>query len=350
MGNLAEAAGVSKMTVSLALRGHPKISAATRERIRALAEKMGYRPNPLVQTLMANLRSTRPARYHSTIAWVTAFPTREGWCRHWVHKLYHEGAVARAAALGYKIEPFWALAPGMTGAALSRMLRARGIRGLIVPPVGTPGMRLDIEWEHFSCATIGYSFMEPRLHRAAANLHDAMLRVLAECTRRGFRRIGFAIPVETDERVNHSWMASYLAWQQFIPARQRLPILLPVPDKPDRLEDYLPGWLARHKPEVIISPNTEFRSWLPALGLRIPDDIGFVTLSQPGPGKPASSVSGINQIYFTIGEAAVYLVVSQLQHNETGIPQYPRIVLTDGFWEERETLPPAAPHPARTAK
>jgi LacI family transcriptional regulator len=79
MSDLAAAAGVSKMTVSLALRGHQKISPATRKRIQELAEKMGYRPNPLVQTLMANLRSTRPARYHSTIAWVTAFPTRDGW-------------------------------------------------------------------------------------------------------------------------------------------------------------------------------------------------------------------------------------------------------------------------------
>ncbi|MDF3055826.1 MAG: transcriptional regulator [Rariglobus sp.] len=338
MSDLAKAAGVSKMTVSLALRGHQKISAETRERIRLLAEKMGYRPNPLVQTLMANLRSTRPAQYHSTIAWVTAFPTREGWCKHWVHKLYHQGAVARAAALGYKIESFWAFAPGLSGAALSRMLRARGIRGLIVPPVGVPGTRLEIEWEHFSCATIGYSFMEPRLHRAASNLHDAMSRALAECTRRGFKRIGFAIPSDTDLRVNHSWLATYLAWQQFIPKGERLPVI----NASGPLQDPLPAWLKKHRPEVIISPNTEFSTWLPKLGRRIPEDIGLITLSRPGNDTATTRISGISQNDVTVGEAVVDLVVAQLQHNETGVPKYPRVVLTDGFWSEGKTLRPKA--------
>jgi LacI family transcriptional regulator len=335
MRELAEIAGVSKMTVSLALRGHSKISPATRDRIRALAEKMGYRPNPLVQTLMANLRSTRPANYHSTIAWVTAFPTRDGWSQHWVHKHYHRGAVARAAALGYKIETFWALAPRMSGTALTRMLRARGIRGLIIPPVVTPGTRLDIEWEHFSSATIGYSFNEPRLHRTAANLREGMSRALAECEKRGFKRIGFAIPASTDARVNHSWLAGYLAWQQFIPKKDRLPVLL----EPGPLEELLPVWLSTHRPDVIISPNVEFLKWLPALGKRIPEDISLVSLSYPDDKDPATArISGLNQNNFTIGEAAVDLVVSQLQHNDTGLPPHPRVMLIDGFWNEGTTL------------
>lgn len=347
MGELAKAAGVSKMTVSLALRGNEKISPATRDRIRLLADKMGYRPNPLVQTLMANLRSTRPVRYHSTIAWITAFPGRDAWSRHWVHKQYHQGAIARAAALGYKIEPFWALAPRMNGAALTRMLRARGIRGLIIAPVANPGTRLDIEWEHFSCATIGYSFTEPRLHRAAANLREGMTRALAECQRRGFKRIGFALPANTDARVNHSWLAGYLAWQEFIPKKDRLPVLL----APTRLEALLPRWLGAHRPDVIISPNFEFLTWLPALGKRIPDDISLVTLSYPDD-KDASvaHISGINQNNFSIGEAAVDLVVSQLQHNDTGLPTHPRVMLIDGFWNEGATLQPPAtkvlPRPA----
>ena len=342
MSELAKVAGVSKMTVSLALRGHSKISVATRDRIRALAEEMGYRPNPLVQTLMANLRSTRPTSYHSTIAWITAFPTRDGWSEHWIHKHYHQGAVARAAALGYKIETFWALAPRMTGAALTRMLRARGIRGLIIPPVGTPGARLDIAWEHFSCATIGYSFKEPRLHRAAANLREGMSQALAECERRGFKRIGFAIPASTDARVNHSWLAGYLAWQQFIPKKDRLPVLL----APGPIEEPLPRWLGANRPDVIISPNFEFLSWLPALGKHIPKDISLVTLSYPDDKNTSTAhISGINQNNFSIGEAAVDLVVSQLQHNDTGLPAHPRVMLIDGFWNEGETIgaPPAKP-------
>lgn len=333
MEQLAAVAGVSKMTVSLALRGHPKISAVTRERIRALAEKMGYRPNPLVQTLMANLRSTQPTRYHSTIAWVTAFPTRDGWSKHRTHQLYYNGATTRASVLGYKIEPFWILAPRMSGAALSRMLRTRGIRGLIIPPVGKPGTRLELDWEHFSCATIGYSFPEPRLHRAATNLHDGMSRALAECTKLGIRRAGFAIPADTDARVNHAWLATYLAWQQFIPAKDRLaPMLADAP-----LQELLPAWLKKQRPEVIISPNEEFIYWLPKLGLRIPEDIGLISLST-FKNTAATDISGVDQNDFAVGEAAVDLIVSQIQHNEVGIPEHARQVLIDGQWRAGRTL------------
>lgn len=43
MRELAQAAGVSIATVSLALRDDHRLAAATRKRIRALADAMGYR-------------------------------------------------------------------------------------------------------------------------------------------------------------------------------------------------------------------------------------------------------------------------------------------------------------------
>ena len=59
MKHVAAAAGVSVMTVSLALRRVPSIPAETRERVLAVAEKLGYRRNPLVAALMADLRGRR---------------------------------------------------------------------------------------------------------------------------------------------------------------------------------------------------------------------------------------------------------------------------------------------------
>ena len=59
MADVAKAAGVSKNTVSLALRGSPRVSEETRKRIAGLATSMGYRLNPTVAHLMAQLRQTR---------------------------------------------------------------------------------------------------------------------------------------------------------------------------------------------------------------------------------------------------------------------------------------------------
>src|SRR5947207_15538839 len=49
--DIAERAGVSVMTVSKVLRDAPDISAATKNRIRALARQMGYVPDSLAQGL-----------------------------------------------------------------------------------------------------------------------------------------------------------------------------------------------------------------------------------------------------------------------------------------------------------
>ena len=49
--DIAQRAQVSHTTVSRALRGHPRISSAMRERIVALAHEMGYVPNVIAQSL-----------------------------------------------------------------------------------------------------------------------------------------------------------------------------------------------------------------------------------------------------------------------------------------------------------
>lgn len=55
--DIARAAGVSHSTVSRALKGDPRISRETTERIRRLAEEMGYRPSAVAQSLVT--RQTR---------------------------------------------------------------------------------------------------------------------------------------------------------------------------------------------------------------------------------------------------------------------------------------------------
>ena len=56
--DIARAAGVSHTTVSRALRESPLISMGTRERIRRLAQDMGYTPNAIAQSLQTRRTST----------------------------------------------------------------------------------------------------------------------------------------------------------------------------------------------------------------------------------------------------------------------------------------------------
>lgn len=49
--DVAAKLGLSAMTVSLALRDHPRISAETKRRIRTAMDKLGYKPSPVAQAL-----------------------------------------------------------------------------------------------------------------------------------------------------------------------------------------------------------------------------------------------------------------------------------------------------------
>jgi LacI family transcriptional regulator len=56
--DIAELAGVSPMAVSMALKGHPRIGRATRERIEEIAEKIRYRPNHIARSLKSRKSGT----------------------------------------------------------------------------------------------------------------------------------------------------------------------------------------------------------------------------------------------------------------------------------------------------
>lgn len=58
INDIAKALGVSASTVSRALKDHPDISEATREKIKAFAEKVNYRPNALALSLKKQVSHT----------------------------------------------------------------------------------------------------------------------------------------------------------------------------------------------------------------------------------------------------------------------------------------------------
>src|SRR5215212_8804577 len=96
---IAKASGLAVATVSYALRNHPKIPPATIARVRAVADGLGYRPNPRVAALMAHIRRARPVASGDRIAFV--WLSRPG-----PYLRMHEGAKQRAQQLGYALEDF----------------------------------------------------------------------------------------------------------------------------------------------------------------------------------------------------------------------------------------------------
>jgi DNA-binding LacI/PurR family transcriptional regulator len=58
MVDVAEAAGVSSMTVSRVLNGHPNVAESTRRRVESAMQRLGYRPNLAARTLASGRSAT----------------------------------------------------------------------------------------------------------------------------------------------------------------------------------------------------------------------------------------------------------------------------------------------------
>ena len=77
MADLAREVRLSRNAVSLALRADPSIPETTRQRVRAAADRMGYRVNPTISQLMSELRKSGVRRARHTLALCNAFPEKQ---------------------------------------------------------------------------------------------------------------------------------------------------------------------------------------------------------------------------------------------------------------------------------
>ena len=68
--HVAEEVGVSRMTVSLTLRDHAKISKATSEKVLKAAKALGYVPNPHLFAQGTHIRSSKQKALPASLAYL----------------------------------------------------------------------------------------------------------------------------------------------------------------------------------------------------------------------------------------------------------------------------------------
>jgi DNA-binding LacI/PurR family transcriptional regulator len=320
-------------TVSLALRNHPRITAATRERVHDAARQLGYSPDAMLTALAAYRTRRSPTSLHPTIAWLTNHHTHEGWRNYTPCNIdYFEGASARAAERGYKLEPFWLAEPGMTGRRMAEILRTRGIVGILLPPQERM-CSIDFDWESFATITFGHTLLAPRLHLVANHEYRTMGLLFSKLKQRKYRDIGLVDLREHDARVDHNWLAAYLIEQHKLGDARKLPPLIF-----DRWnDDEFLRWVRLHQPEVIVTKLPEVVACLKRAGYAVPGDIGVAFHSLH---ERTEGLSGTKKNSFHIGVMAVDLLVDMLHRNERGSPANPHLVMIEGSWVEGETVRP----------
>jgi DNA-binding LacI/PurR family transcriptional regulator len=338
MKSIAAQAGVTQATVSMSLANNPRIPSATRERIQAIAKKLGYQPNPYVSTLMRIRRAGKPLKDKPALALVCAQRTADGWRNNSSATIrqMREGALERATMRGYRAQELWLHRDGMSNERFSEMLHARGIQGLLLSPLAEGDPPPALHWEYFAAVSLSVPLPSLTVTTVCNDHYFSSLQAVRECRRRGYRRPGLLLRKIHQNRFQGRWEAGVLVAGQMLPG---LTLTAPL-----YVDDFKPAapilrWLKKEKPDVIISPaGPLLNDILARAGWKIPRDIGTVWLACPTLGDP---ISGIWQNGRMIGALAVDALVSQVERHERGLPEQATTLMVEGQWNEGLTLRPA---------
>lgn len=334
MQDVALAVGVTKATVSLAMRNHPSIPATTRARVNKAARKLGYRPNPLVSALMSYHLRIKRSSPRLTLGYVTSHPPEDPWRTYAAYVRMFKGARERATELGCGLEEFSLVSDGMTPARMQAILQARGICGVVVAPL--PGDRTELAFDisEFAAVGLGMGISEPAMMRVACDLYQLARLAVHRCAELGYRRIGFAVSAEMSSRLEHRLLAGYRQGLLDLGHRETVAPLLPPGTA--TFAAHLAPWCRRQRPDVVIFGTLDEEC------LReVPARIGCVATCVMRLGSP---LTGVFQDERLFGSIAVEQLLNQLYHNLTGPLNEPRTYLLQGKWNPGKT----APGPGRT--
>ncbi|MBC8012091.1 MAG: LacI family DNA-binding transcriptional regulator [Burkholderiales bacterium] len=338
---LAEALGISKSTVSLALRNHPNIALATRERVQAAAKTMGYQLNPLVAALMSQQRRGKPAESAPLIVfidyyWAPDVPRHPSLdvpvAKEAREQLQRTADLMKLAAAehGYKLDYLKARDPGMTPARLADIVKSRGARGVIF-------LRVDEEtsdiwrndWSECCVVELGGG-MGSLFHQVRVNQLATGRRLMTKLWERGYRRPGLALAAGNDR--GRIWRLPFVEYYLGKPPEEQVQSLFGIKwTKPEFL-----GWWQKAKPDVIVSSDLAPLQWLREEGIRVPEEVGFACYDLLK--RQIGTAAGMDIRQDHRVAAAVAMLDGLLRRNERGRPEVPFSMTVEGAWRDGPTV------------
>lgn len=269
--DIADRLGVSYATISLALRDHPRIPVATRERIKRIADEIGYRPRSGVRILSDHVRAKRPPSKRPPLGWINAWTQPDKLARHLEYGGYWKGACEAASEMGFHLEEF-RLHPGITLKELKRELRAKGYRGLLLPPEGDPAVLSRFPWENYHVVSLSHFTSTPSTNLVGPDRVGNCSIAFNRMRDRGYHRIGFLtdrLPKTINDKLS---VAGFLSTQCELPKEEHLPVFTTTDSA---LPSQLSEWVVRHRLDAILTDLSDAALILKKAGLQVPQDLGL---------------------------------------------------------------------------
>ncbi len=304
MRDLAEELKLSKGTISLALNDSKKISEKTKARVRRVAQKLGYKRNALVSSVMAGLKGTKNSQFLETIVLINANKYNDAPTKYPIFSKYISGIKNESKILGYVVYEVWLHDKTLNPSKLHAILNSRGIRGgIIIGHVDDNILpeKFSLIWENFKFVSAGLRTSNPILDFISADKFLIAHHATKKIIELGYKRPALLLAEHIDELVEGRFVGGFLRAQLNLPESDRISPFLNIAEaekKPQILYD----WLKKSKPDVIFSISNSTSEWFREHATAIPETLPVIHLERKF-GK--DEWVGIDQNYEMVGRIAV---------------------------------------------
>jgi LacI family transcriptional regulator len=295
-----------------------------------MAQKHGYQRNDLVGKLMSHMRTGRTQQFLGNLA-VIHVPSLSQPRLLPAQRSIMEGAASRAKELRFKLYEFSLGEDGLRPDGYARVLRARGVQGVIFLYTEPTDLMANFPWGDFSTIEIDYGKREPMLHTVCLDHFETLTSALTRLQVMGYRRIGLFLTQFKDQRIAHKWSSAFASFQRNSGGIGDVPML--ITEQLD--ETSFLRWHKANRPDLVIGHIDDAVMWLQRAEVRVPRDTAFFSLSWTERKRPCA---GLDLRLELQGEVAVEAVISQIQRGERGLPADPHTIMVRGRWVDGPTL------------
>lgn len=303
-----------------------------RLKIQQLASDAGYKGSPVVSRLLSRFRS-RSGLGRGSLAVVHTSPNPMDrtvpTVRAWV-----AAAVARAQEAGYACDEY-SLQNGVSGLQrVASILEARGVSGLLLtgPFRGcTIPANIQSLCERRPVVVLGERPFAPAYSCVLNDQFATALQAVEQLCGLAYRRPGLCIHPDLDAVLQMRFRGGFLAAQQSLPARNRIPVF-----------DFHPGarrefaaWFKKTRPDVLLTTHKEIRDWLPTARIQDGSQTGLAHLDRT---DDLLGWAGMRQDHTHLGSAAVDLLLNQIHFHISGTPPFQQCVMIGSRWMHGESV------------
>ena len=334
LGDVAKAAGVSKAAASFALQNRPGVSQATREKILKIAQELGYVPDARMASLMSTMRDAK-SKEMLPMAWLNSHDEKDAWQKYKFLSPYLEGARARAAESGYRLEEIWIHKPGTLFSQISKTLYHQGIEGVIVTH---PARHLQLKWDHLAGVSLGGTLLAPKLHRVMPDLAFNLQLALKAVKRLGYRRIGICLGEDVDRTSGHTCRTAAFYFHGNTPEAERIqPLIYPWAGAVEAVlaKKQITAWMKANRPDVVVGHSNHLVEWAEAAGFNVPDEMGVVHIATD---DDVHEWAGVCSNRREMGAAAAEWVINLVKERQFGVPKVAMGMFARGTWHLGKTV------------